>query len=157
MLFYKTFIILKQRRRLIEHCIVTAVKLIAPAIESDFSTGYELYVYFINKKIPFYLKQQFYLNKKKTLRCIDQVKISPYIDLAHDLEIQKAIVYLKAKNFNMAIETLKDFEKRDVKVASSAATNLSFLYYLENDLQNAHKYSDLSLKADKYNPAGKRN
>ncbi len=63
-------------------------------------------------------------------RCIEQVKISPYINLAHDLEIQKAIVYLKAKNFTMAIETLKDFEKRDVKVASSAATNLSFLYFL---------------------------
>ena len=78
----------------------------------------------------------------------------------------------------MAIETLKDFEKRDVKVASSAATNLSFLYFLvgfvfdnlknwkyifkfkiskENDLLNAHKYSDLSLKADKYNPAGLSN
>ena len=56
----------------------------------------------------------------------------------------------------MAFETLKDFEKRDDKVASSAATNLSFLYYLENDLQNAHKYADLSLKADKYNPAGKQ-
>lgn len=56
--------------------------------------------------------------------------MSPYINLAHDLEIQKAIVYLKAKNFTMAIETLKDFEKRDVKVASSAATNLSFLYFL---------------------------
>lgn len=121
----------RKKRRLIEHCIVTAVKLIAPAIEADFSTGYEM--------------------------CIDQVKISPYVDLAHDLEIQKAIVYLKAKNFNMAIETLKDFEKRDVKVASSAATNLSFLYYLENDLQNAHKYSDLSLKADKYNPAALTN
>ncbi len=48
------------------------------------------------------------------------------------MEIQKAIVYLKAKNFSMAIETLKDFEKRDVKVASSAATNLSFLYFLVN-------------------------
>ena len=58
------------------------------------------------------------------------MKISPYSDLAHDLEIQKAIVYLKAKNFSMAIETLKDFEKRDMKVASSAATNLSFLYFL---------------------------
>lgn len=80
--------------------------------------------------------------------------MSEYKDLAHDLEIQKAIVYLKAKNFSMAIETLKDFEKRDIKVASSAATNLSFLYYLEKDLQNAHKYADLSLKADKYNPAG---
>lgn len=83
--------------------------------------------------------------------------MSPYADLAHDLEIQKAIVYLKAKNFNKAIETLKDFEKRDIKVASSAATNLSFLYILENDLQNAHKYADLSLKADKYNPAALTN
>jgi hypothetical protein len=46
MIFYKTFIILNYRRRLIEHCIVTAVKLIAPAIESDFSTGYELYVFY---------------------------------------------------------------------------------------------------------------
>jgi len=32
----------KKRRRTIEHCIVTAVKLIAPAIEADFSAGYEL-------------------------------------------------------------------------------------------------------------------
>ncbi|CAF0918215.1 unnamed protein product [Brachionus calyciflorus] len=121
----------RKKKRQIDHCIVTAVKLIAPAIESDFATGYEF--------------------------CIEQVKLSEYKDLAHDLDIQKAIVYLKAKNFNMAIETLKDFEKRDVKVASSAATNLSFLYFLENDFQNAHKYADLSLKADKYNPAALTN
>jgi intraflagellar transport protein 88 len=88
------------------------------------------------------------------VRCIDLVKNSSYANLAHDLEIQKALVYLKAKNFNMAIETLKDFERRDVKVASSAATNLSFLYFLENDLKNSNKYADLSLAADKYNPAG---
>lgn len=104
------------------------MKLIAPAIDTDFATGYEM--------------------------CIEQIKMSPYINLAHDLEIQKALVYLKAKNFSMSIETLKAFEKRDVKVASSAATNLAFLYFLENDLANAHKYADLSLKADKYNPAG---
>ena len=29
-----------------------------------------------------------------------------------------------------AIETLKSFEKKDSKVASTAATNLSFLYFL---------------------------
>lgn len=32
----------RKKRRFIEHCIVTAVKLIAPAIESDFASGYEL-------------------------------------------------------------------------------------------------------------------
>lgn len=35
-------LILFVRKRQVEHCIVTAVKLIAPAIESDFATGYEL-------------------------------------------------------------------------------------------------------------------
>ena len=44
------------------------------------------------------LKSDFYL------RCIEQIKNSPYIELSHDLEIQKAIVYLKAKNFTMVIK-----------------------------------------------------
>jgi intraflagellar transport protein 88 len=56
--------------------------------------------------------------------------MSPYVDLAHDLEIDKAIMYLKQKDFNQAIEALKSFEKKDTKVASAAATNLSFLYLL---------------------------
>lgn len=121
----------RKKRRYVEHCIVTAVKLIAPAIDSDFASGYEW--------------------------CIEQVKASPYLELSHDLDIQKAIVYLKAKNFSMAVETLKEFERRDTKVASSAATNLSFLYFLENDFTNAHKYADLSLSSDKYNPAALTN
>ena len=32
--------------------------------------------------------------------------------------------------FFQAIETLKSFEKKDTKVACTAATNLSFLYFL---------------------------
>ena len=63
-------------------------------------------------------------------RCVEQVKNSQYIDLAHDLEIDKAIMFLKQKDFNQAIETLKSFEKKDSKVACTAATNLSFLYFL---------------------------
>ena len=58
------------------------------------------------------------------------MKNSQYIDLAHDLEIDKAIMFLKQKDFNQAIETLKSFEKKDSKVACTAATNLSFLYFL---------------------------
>jgi len=58
------------------------------------------------------------------------VRTSPYVDLSHDLEIDKAIMYLKKKDFGMAAEALKSFEKKDTKVASTAATNLAFLYYL---------------------------
>ena len=66
---------------------------------------------------------------------------------------------------------MKEFEKAEAKLASAAATNLSFLYFLvkifclnikfdllsrlfqEKDLNNAHKYADLALKTDKFNPA----
>lgn len=59
------------------------------------------------------------------------MRTSPYVDLSHDLEIDKAIMYLKRKDFGKAAESLKSFEKKDnTKVASTAATNLAFLYYL---------------------------
>lgn len=33
-------------------------------------------------------------------RCIECVKASPYLELANELEITKAITYLKEKDFN---------------------------------------------------------
>ncbi|KAK3096733.1 hypothetical protein FSP39_002774 [Pinctada imbricata] len=117
----------RKRKYEAENCIKTAAKIISPAIEVEFAQGYDW--------------------------CVDQVKNSQYIDLAHDLEIDKAIMYLKEKDFNQAIETLKSFEKKDSKVASTAATNLSFLYFLENDLAQADKYAEVAMAADRYNPA----
>lgn len=35
-----------------------------------------------------------------TLRCVDMVKSSQYVELANDLEINKAITYLRQKDFN---------------------------------------------------------
>jgi intraflagellar transport protein 88 len=32
-----------------------------------------------------------------------------------------------------------------------AATNLSFLYFLEGDYKNAEKYAELAVKSDRYN------
>lgn len=34
------------------------------------------------------------------LRCVDMVKSSQYVELANDLEINKAITYLRQKDFN---------------------------------------------------------
>ncbi|KAK6171274.1 hypothetical protein SNE40_019498 [Patella caerulea] len=117
----------RERKYEAERCLKTAVKIISPAVESTFSEGYD--------------------------SCIEQVKNSQYVDLSHDLEIDKAIMFLKEKDFQQAIETLKSFEKKDSKVASTAATNLSFLYFLESDLQQADKYAELAMAADRYNPA----
>jgi len=48
---------------------------------------------------------------------------------------------------------LKSFERKDTRIASAAATNLSFLYYLEGDYPQADKYAEQALTADRYNPA----
>uniref|UniRef100_A0A4W6DMD0 Intraflagellar transport protein 88 homolog n=1 Tax=Lates calcarifer TaxID=8187 RepID=A0A4W6DMD0_LATCA len=85
--------------------------------------------------------------------CVDMVKSSQYVELANDLEINKAITYLRQKDFNQAVETLKTFEKKDSRVKSAAATNLSFLYFLEKDYDQADRYADLAMTADRYNPA----
>uniref|UniRef100_A0A674JEA4 Intraflagellar transport protein 88 homolog n=1 Tax=Terrapene triunguis TaxID=2587831 RepID=A0A674JEA4_9SAUR len=80
-----------------------------------------------------------------------------YSLLANDLEINKAITYLRQKDFYQAVETLKMFEKKDSRVKSAAATNLSFLYYLENELAQAANYADLAVNSDRYNPSALTN
>ena len=63
-------------------------------------------------------------------RCIECVKSSPYPELASELEMAKALTYLRQRDFAKAVETLKGFEKKDSKMAATASTNLSFLYFL---------------------------
>ncbi|MEE6472724.1 hypothetical protein FKM82_009699 [Ascaphus truei] len=116
----------RERKALAEKYIMTAAKLTAPAIETSFAVGYDW--------------------------CVEVVKASPYVELANDLEINKAITYLRQKDFNQAVETLKMFEKKDSRVKSAAATNLSSLYFLENEYTQAELYADLAVSSDRYNP-----
>ncbi|XP_065751898.1 intraflagellar transport protein 88 homolog isoform X7 [Phocoena phocoena] len=121
----------RERKAMAEKYIMTAAKLIAPVIETSFAVGYDW--------------------------CVEVVKASQYVELANDLEINKAIMYLRQKDFNQAVETLKMFEKKDSSVKSAAATNLSFLYYLENEFSQASSYADLAVNSDRYNPSALTN
>ncbi|XP_027740296.1 intraflagellar transport protein 88 homolog isoform X3 [Empidonax traillii] len=121
----------RERKSMAEEYIMTAAKLIAPVIETSFAVGYDW--------------------------CVDAVKASHYVELANDLEINKATTYLRQQNFNQALETLKMFEKKESRVKSAAATNLSFLYYLGNELAQATNYADLAINSDRYNPAALTN
>ncbi|XP_030613371.1 intraflagellar transport protein 88 homolog isoform X3 [Archocentrus centrarchus] len=116
----------KDRKALAEKYIMTAAKLIAPAIETSFAAGFDW--------------------------CVDMLKSSQYVELANDLEISKAMTHLRLKDFNQAVETLKTFEKKDSRVKSTAATNLSCIYFLEKDYDQAERYADLAMNADRYNP-----
>ncbi|XP_054163457.1 intraflagellar transport protein 88 homolog [Oppia nitens] len=115
----------KKKRHDIEWSILTGAKLIAPVIGDTFSQGYEW--------------------------CVEQIRNSSYSHLANDLEINKAVKHLRKREFNEAISTLKSFEKRDNKSASTAATNLSFLYLLQNDISMAEKYANEAINANRYN------
>ncbi|XP_005149809.2 intraflagellar transport protein 88 homolog isoform X2 [Melopsittacus undulatus] len=121
----------RERKSMAEDYIMTAAKLIAPVIETSFAVGYDW--------------------------CVEAVKTSQYVELANDLEINKATTYLRQQDFKQALETLKMFEQKDSNVKSAAATNLSFLYYLENELAQAANYADLAVISDRYNPAALTN
>ncbi|KAJ3629284.1 hypothetical protein MTP99_013684 [Tenebrio molitor] len=99
-----------------EYCILTAAKLIAPLIENTFSMGYDW--------------------------CVASIKNSEYARLASDLEINKAVMFLKQNQLSDAIDTLKAFEKDSV-IAINAAVNLSFIYYLQGDIDNATRYAQV--------------
>lgn len=116
----------REEKETAERCILTAAKMMAPLIEDDFSVGFDW-----------------------TIEC---VRGSIYIELASELEIAKAIAFLKQKKFQQAIETLKDIERKGSKMAGAAATNLSFIYFLEGDMVQAEKYADKAVEKDKYSP-----
>lgn len=116
----------REKRRDAEWSILTSAKLIAPVIGDNFTQGYEW--------------------------CLEQIRNSSYSDLANSLEINKAVKHLRKREFDEAINTFKSFEKKESKSASTAATNLSFLYLLQNELIQAEKYADDAINSDRYNP-----
>jgi len=105
--------------------LAVAAKLLAPVIEPDIVSGFEWV--------------------GETLRSQSQHA------LATEMEIAKALYFMRSRQFDKAIETLKSYEKKDQQLMAHAATNLSFIYFHEGDHQNAIKYADLAMKHNRYN------
>lgn len=118
---------LKKRKTQASKYILDAAKLIAPAIEEDQIDGYNW--------------------------IIDILKGSKsrYTGVQSEIEIKKAVSYINQKDIEKAIETLKAFEKKDQHMMAIASTNISFLYFLEQDYKNSDKYAEIALEYDRYN------
>eukprot|EP00730_Choanoeca_flexa_P000004 TRINITY_DN10001_c0_g1_i2.p1 TRINITY_DN10001_c0_g1~~TRINITY_DN10001_c0_g1_i2.p1 ORF type:complete len:846 (+),score=200.15 TRINITY_DN10001_c0_g1_i2:326-2539(+) len=116
----------RRDRKQAEEWIMLSARLIAPVIDGSFADGFDW--------------------------CIEKVKTSIFSRLAAELEIHKALEFLKMKEFKKAIKLLRAFEKKDSELLSTAATNLAFLYFLESDYKQADKYAERAIDADKYNP-----
>lgn len=71
--------------------------------------------------------------------------------LSLEIEIDRAIYYMRHKEFSRAIELLKGFEKKDDPLKAMAATNLSFIYLLEGEIKISERYANLAYEHDRYN------
>jgi len=116
---------IKRRQREAARFIVNAANLIAPAMEKTAEAGYDW--------------------------IIDSLNHHGFPRIASELEIAKASYFLRHKEFDQAITILRKFERKDPSLMACAATNLSFLYFLEAEHANAEKYADIAVKADRYN------
>jgi len=120
---------LKDHQRKQYDFILKSAKLIAELIEDDWEKGYD----FVIEQLKSY--------ELKREKC----------NIVSEVEMTKALTYMKHKQFQKAIEALKSFEKKDRKLQARSATNLSFLYLLEGDMKNAEKYASIAVESDKYN------
>lgn len=115
----------KRRQREAASFIIKAANLIAPTVDKTPVSGYDW--------------------------VIDSLNGHGFPRIGSELEIAKSSYFLKRKEFDKAIEVLRKFEKKEPSLMACAATNLSFLYFLEADQTQAEKYADMAVKADRYN------
>eukprot|EP00003_Mantamonas_plastica_P013178 TRINITY_DN2314_c0_g2_i7.p1 TRINITY_DN2314_c0_g2~~TRINITY_DN2314_c0_g2_i7.p1 ORF type:complete len:617 (+),score=258.94 TRINITY_DN2314_c0_g2_i7:426-2276(+) len=117
---------MKERQEEASQLVIKAAKLIAPVVGPDIAAGFDF-----------------------VIQCVRASSV--YSEIVHELEILKAITFLKKKQYNDAIETLKSFEKQDTRLQAIASTNLSFLYFLEGNYKHATRYADTAVKSNRYN------
>lgn len=116
---------LKDWKKIAMKYIIDAAKLIVNSIEDDVLSGYDW--------------------------IIAMLKTANLQEIESEVEICKAVFYIKNKAIDKAIELFKGFEKKDKIMMAWAANNISFLYFLENDYENAEKFADMAIQHDRYN------
>ena len=107
--------------------IITAARLIAPVIEEldeNWAQGYKW--------------------------VMDQLR-NDHEAVASKLEIDVAMTHMKKRQFDEALEVLKAFERKDQALRAVAATNLSFIYFLEGEYEQAEREADIAMRSDRYN------
>ena len=116
---------LKVKKKEAMKYIADAAKLIAPVIEEDVVRGFDWVV--------------------------EMLRTATLQEVESEIEIAKAVFFVKNKEIDKSIELFKSFEKKDKIMMARASNNISFLYFLENDFSNAEKFADMAIQNDRYN------
>ena len=82
---------------------------------------------------------------------LQSLKKSKFPEAAGEFEIAYSLAYLQHHNAPKAIDMLRQIRKKDPSLMALAATNLSFLYFIEQQYENAEKYADIALSHDRFN------
>lgn len=82
---------------------------------------------------------------------IDAIKKNGVKDILNEIEMAKAMHFLKKRDVEKTISIMKSFENKNKKLISRVANNISFLYFVEGDAVNAEKYANLALENERYN------
>jgi intraflagellar transport protein 88 len=82
---------------------------------------------------------------------IEVIKKNGVKDILNEIEMAKAMHFLKKRDVEKTIQILKSFENKNKKLISRVSNNISFLYFVEGDAANAEKYANLALDNERYN------
>eukprot|EP00761_Pharyngomonas_kirbyi_P013291 gb/GECH01013318.1/.p1 GENE.gb/GECH01013318.1/~~gb/GECH01013318.1/.p1 ORF type:complete len:738 (+),score=195.78 gb/GECH01013318.1/:1-2214(+) len=119
----------REKRERTNEIILKAGRLISGIIEKDWESGFD----YVIDQLKYY-----------------EVKY-PNVQLSSEMEMTKALNYLKNKQFDKAIKALTSFEKKDPNYKAKIATNISYLYILQGKLDKCEKYASLAVESDNYN------
>ena len=72
---------------------------------------------------------------------IDCLKKSNMVDIQNEVEMAKAMYFLKKRDIAQTIAIMKNFENKNKNLISRVANNISFLYFVEGDYAKAEQYA----------------
>ena len=116
---------IKKRKKEMKYYILRSARLIAPSLDKQsWINGYQ-WVY-------------------------DQL-ININEQIACHIKMEIALQHLRRKEIGCAVNILKSFEKKDPWAKAMAATNLSFIYFLEGNYETSSTFAKMAVKNTRYN------
>ena len=103
------------------HFVLTSARLIAPKLNiDDWAAGYDWVCNTLDEN---------------------------HGELAVQMRLELATQRLKRGDFNVAVKQLKTLQKKSKEVKIATATNLSFVNFLEGNIEGASKYADTAVQS----------
>ena len=118
---------MRRRRKEATHYLLQAGNLIAPVVEGGREGGWNSGFMWV----------------------VEALRRGNHDEVSGQVELERALAFLREKQFDAAVEVLKAFEKKDERVKALAASNLSFIYFLEGELELAEGYAEMAIRQNR--------